>query len=422
VPSRIFAYAKALAQGVGFVVSESKLVRFVGFSSKLTVNLSAGTVLLDATADVDGVSHIVPWRTAVEVPQARYGNLEIVHVPQHTTRQLKGYLKTAANRRSYVEWMEQTILEQMAPEERGLVVCKKILFDNESVPSWPDDDERFKSPESYTKHYEWDMEGRKLCAIHWGTGIGSNQWQDADVVFLFDEFFIPRRISAAKVQGYRGQRVDQGDLASMSAITSKSPGVDAIANGHRLRWTKQLALRGRARCYDEHGMCGKQRLVVACDFQSFMANVGTLFPGAKVRSTTGAGDGGKWTERVITILNGSTSAKVTTGELGELLSKAWRSVRYAVLTPEFFSALEGMGWRYVPGIRSRPNPGDADYESAKGHRGDQCLADPIALPQTKQGGAHGNNAEKLQRPLDCTCSHERSPISASLDAAHNITL
>jgi hypothetical protein len=238
--------------------------------------------------------------------------------PQHTTRRLNEYLKTAANRRAYVEWMEQTILEQMAPEERGLVVCKKILFDNESIPSWPDGDERFKNPESYTKRYEWDVGGRKLCAIHWGTGIGSNHWQDADVVFLFDEFFIPRRISAAKVQGYRGQRVDQGDLASMSAITSKSPGVDAIANGHRLRWTKQLALRGRARCYDEQGMCGKQRLVVACDFQSFMANVGTLFPGAKVRTTTtGASGSTKWAERVIALLNGSAAAKVTTGELGK---------------------------------------------------------------------------------------------------------
>jgi hypothetical protein len=75
-----------------------------------------------------------------------------------------------------------------------------------------------------------------------------------------------------------------------------------------------------------------------------------------------------------------------------------------------------------PAIRSRPNPGDADYESAKDHRGDQCLADPIALPQTKQGCAHGDYAEKLQRPFDCTCSHEGSPISAALDAAHNITL
>jgi hypothetical protein len=59
-----------------------------------------------------------------------------------------------------------------------------------------------------------------------------------------------------------------------------------------------------------------------------------------------------------------------------------------------------------PAIRARPNPGDADYESAKDRSGDQCLADPIALPKTKQGGAHGDYAEKLQRPFDCTCSHE----------------
>ena len=65
-------------------------------------------------------------------------------------------------------------------------------------------------------------------------------------------------------------------------------------------------------------MCGKQRLVVACDFQSFMANVGTLFPGAKVRTTTtGASGSTKWAERVIALLNGSAAAKVTTGELGK---------------------------------------------------------------------------------------------------------
>ena len=52
-----------------------------------------------------------------------------------------------------------------------------------------------------------------------------------------------------------------------------------------------------------------------------------------------------------------------------------------------------------PAIRSRPNPGDADYESAKDHRGNQCLADPIALPQTKQGCAHGDYAEKLQKTV-----------------------
>ena len=131
------------------------------------------------------------------MPQARYDNLEIVHVRQHTNKRLSEYLKNAPNQRSYVNWMTQTIIEHMAPGEQGLVICKKLLFDNERVPDWPDGDERFKDHESYTKRYEWDLEGRKLCATHWGTGIGSNAWKDADVVFLFDEFFIPRRIAAA---------------------------------------------------------------------------------------------------------------------------------------------------------------------------------------------------------------------------------
>ena len=54
-----------------------------------------------------------------------------------------------------------------------------------------------------------------------------------------------------------------------------------------------MALRGAARCYDEHGVCGAMRLVISCELESFMANVGKLFPGAKVR-ITGTGEGGTW--------------------------------------------------------------------------------------------------------------------------------
>ena len=135
----------------------------------------------------------------------------------------------------------------------------------------------------------------------------------------------------------------------MSAITSKSSGVDAIANGHRLRWTKQLALRGRARCYDEHGMCGKQRLVVACDFQSFMANVGTLFPGAKVRTAGDGSEDEKMIDKIIKLLNNESTGTtaVTTAEIGKLIGKEWRKVAHRIRTPAFTRALEGIGWRYV---------------------------------------------------------------------------
>jgi hypothetical protein len=76
--------------------------------------------------------------------------------------------------------------------------------------------------------------------------------------------------------------------------------------------------------------------------EGLMVNVGKLFPGATVR-TTGASDSGKWTERVITILNDSKAPAVTTGELGRLLRKPWRSLSSNVLMPAFLSVLAGMG-------------------------------------------------------------------------------
>ena len=188
---QLFGFAKALVQGCGFIDSASKPVRYIGFSSNLTINLSAGTILLDATADIDGVSNIVTWRVHTEVPQAHYDNLEITHVPQHTTTHLNEYFRKVTNRRAYAAWMEKTIKEHMKPGELGLVVCKLALFENQHVPNWPEGDERFKTPELYTEQYQWEIEGRKLCATHWGSGIGSNVWQEADVVFLFDEFHLP---------------------------------------------------------------------------------------------------------------------------------------------------------------------------------------------------------------------------------------
>jgi hypothetical protein len=137
--NHLFGFAKATAQTCGFIVSEGNVVRFVGYSPKGPI--SAGTVLMDATADIDGVAQIVPDQVAVEVPQARYDNLEIIYVPQHTTKQLPKYFKFATNQKAYVRSMMQAIEEHMKPGELGLVVCKKTLFDQQKVPQWPEDAE-----------------------------------------------------------------------------------------------------------------------------------------------------------------------------------------------------------------------------------------------------------------------------------------
>jgi hypothetical protein len=304
-------------------------------------------VLLDATADIDGISRIVPWRVETETPKARYDNLEIVHVPQHTKKRLSEYLKTASNQRAYVDWMVETIKQHMEPGEKGLVICKKCLFDAERIPQWIEGDLRFQQPKTYTEEYAWDIEGRKLCATHWGTGIGSNAWRDAGVVFLFDEFFVPTRIAVATTQGYRGHKVSEGDLGSMSTLNSRAQGVDSIADGYALRWTKQLALRGRARLYDENGVCGKQRLVVGSDLTRFMANVHKLFPGAKVRTVGNHDNNATLATKILTLLSSTKEGVLSTKVLSKHLGKPWKDISSNVLTPEFLSSLVGLGWRYV---------------------------------------------------------------------------
>jgi hypothetical protein len=348
--AQLFGFARSMTLGCAFAAPTGNLVQFVGWQAKLIVK--PGTVLLDATADIDGVSQVCPWREHVHIPKAQYRKLKVVHVPQHTKRRLKEFLAKASNQHRYVDWMVQTIKDHMAPGEYGLVVCKKALFDAQRVPRWGDRDPRFDDPQSYMERYEWDIDGRKLCAIHWGIGIGSNSWMKASTVFLFDEFFIPKRVAVATVQGLRGHRADEGDLGSMRTMRSKAPGVELISEGHRLRWCKQLALRGSGRCYDELGQCGDQKLVVASETKTFLANARRLFPGAPITAKDTGTKTGKTTkaDAVIRALSRpDVPATISANEIAQRVGTPWRNMASDVMTPQFVTSLEAIGWAYVKG-------------------------------------------------------------------------
>jgi hypothetical protein len=371
---KLFAFARALLVGRACAATSGTLSHFFGYEEQRVIDRSTSAVLLDATADIDGISRIVPWRVHAGTPKARYDNLQIIHVPQHTKRRLSEYLTKAPNQRAYVDWMTTIIRENMAPDEKGLVICKKILFDQEKIPQWSEGDTRFKSPKIYTEEYGWDVEGRKLCATHWGTGVGRNVWNEADVVFLFDEFILPRRISIATTQSYRGHKVNEGDLGRMKSLNSKAEGVDLLADGYVLRWTKQLALRGCARFYDVNGMCGKQRLVIGSDLQRFMENVHRLFPGAQIKIVGDHSNAGPWKSRVLAVLNGSKANTVTTKELSVLIQRRWREVSRNVVTPDFLSVITSLGWRYVP-TKGR---GGARFERIEAHGDTGLLKSALA--------------------------------------------
>ena len=222
------------------------------------------------------------------------------------------------------------------------------------APPRPEGDTRFKAPDSYHKDYEWDIGGRKLCAVHYGTGIGSNLWQQAKVVFLFDDYFLPRRNGIATVQGYRGHRADEGALGSMTTLNSKSDDVQIFLDGHRLRWTKQLALRGNGRNYDESGLCGVQRLaVISNDLEDFPCYTLIAYsPEQNIKIVQGETKG-TWAGKVIKVLSDYQGPELNSRQLSAVIKKTWGAISTRVLTTEFHRSLTAIGWQYVPGKGKR---------------------------------------------------------------------
>jgi hypothetical protein len=349
----VFGFARTLSTTRAFVARYGTDVpHFVGYDTNL--ELCPGMVLLDATADIDGITALCPWRLHLDLPQASYANLSIVHVPCPTTQRLSKYLKNVKNRRAYVEWMKETIVTHTKPGQRALVVCKKRLFDDRNVPDWAERDRRFDRPETYQQEYGWKLEGRKLCATHWGGfGIGVSKWRDADVVFLFDEFHMPRRVTIARAQGLMSAKATEGPLASMKALNSKSAQVDGLHEGHLLRWTKQMALRGKGRNFDEHGVCGHQKVVCAGSaeqYERLIANASQLFPGAKITKEGHGSTDQTYAEKLLTLLSrAGLPESISTRWIAQQVGGApWRDWGPSVMKRSDTQAcLRSLGWSYV---------------------------------------------------------------------------
>jgi hypothetical protein len=346
---RVFGFAKALARGYAFI-NRQQGVHFIGYASNIVA--APGTVLLDATSDIDGVRQLCPWRQHQEVPLADYSNLHVVHVPPpHKAKNLTTYLKSAKRKREYVDHVVATIKQHMKPGQKGLVVVKQLLIDDEYVPSWPVGDPNHRNHKLFTENWGWDINGRKLCAVHWGTGIGQNKWKDADVVFLFDDYVLPRRVVIAKAQGLSNHKSTEGDLGSMKAHNSKAPAVDRLQLGHQFRWMKQMALRGKGRNYNESGQCDPQKLVYSGNERQFLTMAEDLFPGAKVEVVNDDHPKQTQAEAFLALLRRSDlPQKLTQSWLTQQLGRPWRELsKHLMKSDEVLKQLAKRGWNYVAG-------------------------------------------------------------------------
>jgi hypothetical protein len=143
-----------------------------------------GSLLLDATSDIDGVTQIAPWRSPVHSPSVTFGNLTVSYVPfpenmLAPNEKVSEIVKKMQRARPYVDWIKQTVVENTEPGEKVLAVVHKSLIENLDL---------FPDSQSLDDDTAYDLEGRKVAWINWGYGIGSNRWASATAVLLFGEF------------------------------------------------------------------------------------------------------------------------------------------------------------------------------------------------------------------------------------------
>ena len=137
----------------------------------------------------------------------------------------------------------------------------------------------------------------------------------------------------------------------MTTLNSKAPEIDALQEGHLLRWNKQMGLRGNGRNYDGDGYCSPQKIVCTGDLKRLLAHADRLFPGASIHSVPG--DQGKKPTQAYALLSllsrRGLPLKLSQRWIGQQLGKPWREISKHVMRNEsVVKAIENLGWRYVP--------------------------------------------------------------------------
>jgi hypothetical protein len=367
----VFGFSRALANGFAFLARYDKHnngARFVGYD--MNMPLMPGTILLDATADIDGLSLITQNRKGVCVPQVDFRNLTITHIDAEPLKYGKGGKqrrrisevgKRALLAQPYATWIIDTIKLHTKPGEKVLAIVHKAMLDHGYLPAKADFSDCH------------DLEGRQVCFIHWGVGIGSNRWRDAAVVFLFDEFHKPRQATVATGLGNQEQRATADTLKAYQAQNRKDGPMVALKDGDICRWIKQMAMRGNARNIDAAGVCGLQRLYVTGDLVRLICNVDRMFPGAPLivdKPEARFQYGG--TEALIALLLSSDEDFLSTADVKRLtgvdLRRNGKRERSKI---EIRAATHLGGWDPLPGCGGKGNMGGFVRELLEVPLGDQ---------------------------------------------------
>lgn len=230
-------------------------------SYQLDLEIDAGTILLDASAQLTAFASLHPNVTLTQTPQVDYSNLAITHI--EAPKDFKDIASRSTPRstdQDYMRWVMNAVHEHTDIGENVLVVVHKRHL-----------------AQMHLNDQAIERRGRAIHYCNWGTGIGSNKWRHCTSVFLFSEFHLPRHVYLSETLALQGSSATINNLNSangqrMTSLTKQ------VSEGHRLRWLMQLASRGNVRNVDTIGKCGKMKLFTTMDRGLLTESYPRLFP------------------------------------------------------------------------------------------------------------------------------------------------
>jgi hypothetical protein len=351
--AKSIAFGRYLTIGHAFLARWQQAKRGGRFVSyKLDLPRIPGTVLLDASSDIDGVSSLSPWRATVKPPRATFERLSIKHLPfpivdpNGAKLNVSDVMSKADTAIAYADWIKAAIIAETQPSEDILAVTHLAMIDQGRLPN----KRTFNDP--------WVIDGgRKVAFMTYGRGVGSNSYKQATTVFLFGMFYRPNRVSAAEMLGFtETPAMSASNLGELANPKARHAMMTALKNGHQLRWAKQLGMRGNARNFDDNGVCGPMKLVVVGDLDLWLSQHSLLFPGASftVSEETKQASGVTTAQRIATYIldhpEGFTSKElIEATEIDPSHLAKWRR------SPVVTSAMVTAGLEFVPaGGRGKP--------------------------------------------------------------------
>lgn len=314
----------------------SKGYRGEFYAYSYTIPPQRNTIILDGTADLNGLYGVGQSLITLDAPAANYEDVKLhyVELPKEFSGQTAWkpeQIRRVAKTRPLMNWLHGQIVANTSPGERVLVYAPKVLIDTDI-------------------HNELDWQGREVNWQHFGSGRGTNDYKDFTVYFQLRAFYKPKGAIVAQTLSHTGERPDGARFKNLSSGRTTDPVYVHVRDTLIACDTKQNAARTCIRQLGDDGKAKAARLYFVSDNLTQIERYqDEMFPGAGrvelIVDSKADIEGMTGPERLAYLLSRHEGTVLEWSEIMELTGIAKQHISKYLQNPTVRAVMRTKGWQ-----------------------------------------------------------------------------